>query len=53
MGEKTAISWAHHTFNPWRGCTHATGPKQDTARAGQQGHIPDALWARKEVPGGR
>lgn len=21
MGEKTSISWAHHTFNPWMGCT--------------------------------
>ncbi len=21
MGEQTAIQWADHTFNPWRGCT--------------------------------
>jgi protein gp37 len=21
MAEKTSISWTHHTFNPWRGCT--------------------------------
>lgn len=21
MGESTKIEWAHHTFNPWRGCT--------------------------------
>ena len=21
MAENTKISWAHHTFNPWRGCT--------------------------------
>ena len=21
MGEKTAIEWTHHTFNPWWGCT--------------------------------
>ncbi len=21
MGENTRIQWAHHTFNPWRGCT--------------------------------
>ena len=20
MGEETAITWCHHTFNPWRGC---------------------------------
>ena len=26
MGEKTAIQWAHHTFNPWRGCSHALFP---------------------------
>lgn len=25
MGEKTAISWTDHTFNPWWGCSHA-GP---------------------------
>ena len=26
MGENTKIQWAHHTFNPWRGCTKiATG----------------------------
>jgi len=22
MGATTAISWPHHTFNPWIGCTH-------------------------------
>ncbi len=22
MGKDTAIPWAHHTFNPWRGCAH-------------------------------
>lgn len=21
MGERTAIEWTHHTFNPWTGCT--------------------------------
>lgn len=21
MGEGTKIEWAHHTFNPWIGCT--------------------------------
>ena len=26
MGETTGISWAHHTFNPWRGCSHALFP---------------------------
>ena len=24
MGEKTAISWTHHTFNPWIGCAHVS-----------------------------
>lgn len=24
MGEATKIEWAHHTFNPWRGCTHVS-----------------------------
>lgn len=26
MGETTAIGWTHHTFNPWRGCSHAVFP---------------------------
>lgn len=26
MGTHTKIEWAHHTWNPWRGCTHATLP---------------------------
>src|SRR5271167_714272 len=24
MGEKTAISWTDHTFNPWWGCTRVS-----------------------------
>lgn len=24
MGEHTKIEWAHHTFNPWRGCTRVS-----------------------------
>lgn len=24
MGTTTKIEWCDHTFNPWRGCTHAT-----------------------------
>lgn len=23
MGQDTKIQWAHHTWNPWRGCSHA------------------------------
>lgn len=26
MGERTKIEWTHHTWNPWRGCEHATLP---------------------------
>jgi protein gp37 len=24
VGADTKIQWAHHTFNPWRGCTHVS-----------------------------
>lgn len=24
MGADTKIEWAHHTFNPWRGCSHVS-----------------------------
>lgn len=24
MGESSGIQWTHHTFNPWRGCTHVS-----------------------------
>lgn len=24
MGADSAIEWTHHTFNPWRGCTHVS-----------------------------
>lgn len=26
MGEETKISWTHHTFSPWIGCSHARFP---------------------------
>ncbi|MPZ36634.1 MAG: DUF5131 family protein [Rhizobiales bacterium] len=32
MGENTAIEWAHHTFNPWIGCTKV-GPPCDNCYA--------------------
>lgn len=32
MGEKTKIEWAHHTFNPWLGCTKV-GPGCDNCYA--------------------
>ena len=28
MAENTKIEWAHHTFNPWEGCTKV-GPGCD------------------------
>ena len=24
MGKDSGIQWTHHTFNPWRGCTHVS-----------------------------
>lgn len=26
MGELTGIEWAHHTYNPWKGCTKIADP---------------------------
>lgn len=38
MGEKTAIQWCDHTFNPWWGCAHVS-PGCD--------HCYAAAWARR------
>jgi protein gp37 len=57
MGEHTTISWCHHTFNPWVGCTKVS-PACDhcyaeawAKRTGQAGlwqgerrHTSDAYW---------
>lgn len=34
MGKTTKIGWTHHTFNPWRGCTHGAFP-EGTDNAGE------------------
>jgi len=44
MGKFTGISWAHHTFNPWVGCTKV-GPGCDHCYAEAQ----DARYAPKGV----
>lgn len=46
MGETTAISWAHHTFNPWEGCTRIS-PACDNCYAADRAHRfgNDHLWA--------
>lgn len=38
MGENTKIEWAHHTFNPWVGCTKV-GPGCDNCYA--------EVWAKR------
>jgi protein gp37 len=35
MGETTGIGWTHHTFNPWRGCSHALFPL-GSSKAGEE-----------------
>ena len=46
MGDTTAISWAHHTFNPWEGCTRLS-PACDNCYAADRAHRfgNDHLWA--------
>lgn len=49
MGEATAISWAHHTFNPWWGCLKVS-PGCDNCYALRtvQEHMPNSkLWDPK------
>src|SRR5262245_39758568 len=49
MGKTTAISWAHHTFNPWWGCVEVS-PACDFCYArtwaARRGH---AVWG-KDAP---
>lgn len=45
------VSWGQAAADQCAAADVAFYAKQDTVfRAGQQGRIPDALWARKEVP---
>ena len=55
MGETTGISWAHHTFNPWWGCTKVSPgcdncyADRDAARFGfslSGAHFP--IWGKDE-----
>ena len=45
MGKSTAISWCHHTFNPWEGCTRLS-PACDNCFAAARAHRfgNDHLW---------
>lgn len=47
MGEQTGISWCHHTWNPWIGCTKVS-PACDgcyaAALMGDQGRYKRVVW---------
>ncbi|MFY9351664.1 MAG: DUF5131 family protein [Sphingobium sp.] len=45
MGKLTGISWCHHTFNPWEGCTRLS-PACDNCFAAERAHRfgNDRLW---------
>ena len=46
MGESTAISWAHHTFNPWWGCQKISPGCENcyAQRDASRYHAHDKLW---------
>lgn len=43
MGETTAISWTHHTFNPWWGCTFVGGSPACAPEDGEEGAVCYAM----------
>lgn len=43
MGETTAISWTHHTFNPWWGCTFVGGSPACAPADGEDGAVCYAM----------
>src|SRR5262245_11351705 len=44
MGERTAISWCHHTFNPWWGCVEVS-PACDRCYAREfANRVGQAAW---------
>jgi hypothetical protein len=49
MGEQTGISWCHHTFNPWIGCTKVS-PACDgcyaEAMMGEAGRYKRVVWGK-------
>lgn len=45
MGENTKIEWAHHTFNPWMGCTKVSaGCKNCYAEQQMDKHYKKVQW---------
>jgi protein gp37 len=45
MGENTKIEWAHHTFNPWMGCTKVSeGCKHCYAEQQMDKHYKKVQW---------
>ena len=48
MGENSKISWTHHTFNPWWGCTFVEGSPACSPCAGGKGAVCYAkTWAER------
>lgn len=43
MAENTKIQWAHHTFNPWRGCTKVSAGCKHCYAEQQAGRNPRSL----------
>lgn len=43
MGANSAIAWTHHTFNPWRGCTHVSPGCTNCYAEAQAKRFPDQL----------
>lgn len=49
MGEKTAISWTDHTFNPWWGCTRVSPACQHCYAETFAKRTGNAVWG-KDAP---
>ncbi len=48
MGLTTGISWAHHTFNPWWGCTFVEGSPACAPEPGKPGAVCYAMkWSER------
>jgi hypothetical protein len=49
MGKDSAISWTHHTFNPWMGCVEVS-PACDNcyARTLVTGRMGLPVWGKNE-----
>lgn len=44
MGETTAISWTHHTFNPWWGCTKVSEACRNCYAERDANRFAPGLW---------